>query len=401
MYSHSDLANAHVCFVSPTAFNVFFSQGTGGAEVQQLLLARALQSHGVKVSFVVNGHGQMGRDRIDGIDVIRCNFRYLGGSKGWFPGDTASLVRTLVRLRPDILFLKTPTTLMFPLVAAKRLTGARVVKVMARDEECVRSGALLGPVSRSRALMLRLLYENPLKRADAVVFQTEDQRALASRNFGIDGSVIRNLVGRLETGPAAVRDIDALWVGSCWAWKRAEIFLELAKSLPHLRFGMIAAPGDQGECERSIRETAATIPNLTYFGFVTYREVSKYYARAKVLVHTSDIEGFPNVFLQAWQAGVPVVSRVIDPDRVIATKRLGLVTGTPEKLREGLLALLDNDTLREELGRRGKAYVEANHSEGVVFGLYLKLFSRVLHGKEASGDLYEQALPACQGDEAR
>ena len=47
------------------------------------------------------------------------------------------------------------------------------------------------------------------------------------------------------------------------------------------------------------------------------------YDRAKVLVNTSDVEGFPNSYLQAWIRGVPVVT-LIDPDGVIEREGLGV-----------------------------------------------------------------------------
>jgi glycosyltransferase involved in cell wall biosynthesis len=393
-------ARAHVCFVAPTAANFFDALSVGGAEVQQVLLARALQSRSFAVSFVVNSRPPARSARIDGIDVLRCKFRYLGGSNLWFPIDTASLLRTLVRIRPDILVLKSPTTLLLPLVTAKRLTGSKLVKVMARDEECVRSAALLGPVSPMKALLLRLLYEDQLKHADAVVFQTEEQRALASRDFGINGPVIKNII-RQQDRLTVEKDMDVLWVGSCWPWKRPEIYLRMAKALPQIRFGMIASPGDEGECQQMIRDTAKTIPNLTYFGLVPYDEVCRYYSRAKLVVHTSDIEGFPNVFLQAWQAAVPVISRIIDPDRVIVTKRLGLVSGGEDQLRTDVIRLLRDDDLRLELGERGRAYVLANHSQSTVLNRYLGLFSELLQSDSVPSGDHGPAVSAAKHGDAR
>ena len=47
---------------------------------------------------------------------------------------------------------------------------------------------------------------------------------------------------------------------------------------------------------------------MTFHGAVPYRDAGALYSRARVLVNTSDVEGFPNTYLQAWASGTPVVA---------------------------------------------------------------------------------------------
>ena len=56
---------------------------------------------------------------------------------------------------------------------------------------------------------------------------------------------------------------------------------------------------------------AAELKNLDFRGFVRYEKTHELYWRSRLLIHTSLREGFPNVFLQAWECGTPVVSSCV------------------------------------------------------------------------------------------
>ena len=51
--------------------------------------------------------------------------------------------------------------------------------------------------------------------------------------------------------------------------------------------------------------------------------------RSRAVVLTSRHEGMPNVFLEAWARGVPVLSLHFDPDGKIAKEGLGLCAEGP------------------------------------------------------------------------
>jgi hypothetical protein len=58
--------------------------------------------------------------------------------------------------------------------------------------------------------------------------------------------------------------------------------------------------------------------------------VGQLFERARVLVGTSEIEGFPNTYLQAWARGTPVVA-FLDPQQLLSRNALGhAVTGLRE-----------------------------------------------------------------------
>jgi glycosyltransferase involved in cell wall biosynthesis len=89
--------------------------------------------------------------------------------------------------------------------------------------------------------------------------------------------------------------------------------------------------------------------------------------QAVAVVSTSDFEGMPNVFLEAWTRGVPVLALSHDPDNVIERHGLGeFARGSRESLVAGAKRLWDGRHDQRELAGRCLRYIAEEHSEDVV-----------------------------------
>ena len=121
-----------------------------------------------------------------------------------------------------------------------------------------------------------------------------------------------------------------------------------------------------------VRDDAKTIDNIRFVGAVPYSEVNSYFSRAKLFLNTSDSEGFPNSFLQAWVRGVPVVS-FFDPDGLIASEGLGISVNTQDDFKEALSGLLGQDDERLRIGQRARQFVIDRYGSETIVREYERL----------------------------
>ena len=156
-------------------------------------------------------------------------------------------------------------------------------------------------------------------------------------------------------------------------FKRPDLLIEIARKAPDLRFVVCggpttftAAPG-YGE---QIAKTLRSLPNVEYRGQVPPDEANRVIANAASFLSTSDEEGFPNTFLQAWAAGTPVVSLRVDPDHVVARHRLGKISLTVQQAICDIRMLLDSEQEREAISSRAREYVAKNHSAPAVIRIF-------------------------------
>src|SRR5258705_935379 len=247
--------------------------------------------------------------------------------------------------------------------------GRRFVFRCASDADCDPSQLLI------RYARDRWLYAYGLHRAAAILVQSAAQARSLARHFGLPGRVAGMLV---ESGRSdGERDIDVLWVGNIRRVKRPDRVVALAAQLPAADIHMVGGPlpGEEALYE-SIRRDAALRPNLTFHGRMSYSDVNAMYARARLLVNTSEVEGFPNVYLQAWIRGVPVVS-YIDPDGVIGRNGLGAVVESPLQMRDAILRLLRDPGALASVSSRCRAFMAREFAEERILTPYLTAFQEL------------------------
>lgn len=373
----------HVCFVAPEVYPVLARKdfGTaGGAEIHQTLFAKALIKQGYKVTVVVNNYGQSDTEVFDGIEVVKCSFRYFrsfGGSRLYFPIDTIKLLRTLKKINAGIYMLGNPPILLFALALYKKLYGAKLIKLIMCDSEC-KKNMDINPKD-IYLLMVSNLYLQSLRFVDYTIFQTDYQKRLAEQELFLKGKVIRNPadIENLSTDKTD-KDIEALWVGSCARGKQPDVFLNIARQMPAVDFTMIMALGPDNEFNSKIISTASKLSNVNFMGFVPRHKVQQYFKKAKVFIFTSNSEGFPNVFLEAWTSGSIVVSLILDPDNVITRNSLGKVSGTPGQLKKDVDELLGNEALRGSIAQNARKYVLENHDPALLAKQLAEVFETKL-----------------------
>jgi len=350
-------------------------QVLGGEAVQQTLLGRALARRGCEVSMVVGDYGQPDGACWDSIRVFRA-YRL---DAGWpvarfFHPRWTGMWSALERADADLYYTSCAGMHVGLVALFCRRLGKRFVFRTASNTDCD-AAHLLVPFARDR-----WLYAYGLRRADAILVQSADQARALERNYGLPSRVAGMMVENAL--PAAERDIDVLWVSNIRREKRPDRLLDLAGQLPRLKIHMVGGVlRDEEALFREIERAARARPNVSFHGRLTYWDANELYGQAKLLVNTSDVEGFPNSYLQAWIRGAPVVT-LIDPDRVIEREGLGVAARSQAEIADAVRRLLNDSAAWTAASKRCRAYVEREFGDEKILSTYVETFERVLRGPD-------------------
>jgi len=361
-----------ICFVEAQSYSVLNSKTrrsqTGGESVQHSLLARAFAENGWQVSIICHDVGQEDGAVIDGIQVWK-TYRQEAGLpylRFFYPRLT-SIWRALRNANADIYF-QSCAGLMTGAVA--RFVASRNRKMIfrvAHDTDCIPGEQLI------RLARDRRIFDYGLRRAHLISAQSKTQQQALEKNYELQSAVVDMAAEIPESARGSDRDIDVLWVNNFRGFKRPELVLDIARNMPDVSFAMIGGRMKGfGEMYESVKDQASTIDNLNFVGPVPYSEVNSYFAGAKLFLNTSDSEGFPNSFLQAWVREVPVVS-FFDPDGLILTKDLGRTVDTQNDFEEALAELLEQDETRQQIGERARQFVIDRYSSQAIARQYERL----------------------------
>ncbi|MGA1326391.1 MAG: glycosyltransferase family 4 protein [Rubrivivax sp.] len=370
-----------VCFVGlenlPVLSRAYSRHGVGGEQVQHTLLARALARRGHEVSMVVGDYGQADAARVDGITLHKAH-RLRGGVPvlRFFHPRLTGLWSALRRADADVYYLSCAGQQIAIAAAFARLHRRRLVFRIAHDRDC-EPDALLVPHRHDR-----WMYGWGLRRADVVLAQSQQQAVRLKANYGLDSQLAAMLVDPPGQVPSfEAREVDVLWVNNLRPFKRPDRLLTLARALPHLRFEMIGGTQSGHEAMYTqIQAEAQTLPNLRFLGPVPYHEVNGHYERARVFVNTSDSEGFPNSYLQAWRRGTPSVA-FFDPDAVIARHGLGAAVPDDDAMAAEVARLATQREPWAAAHRRCLDFMDGHYGDDRVLPPYLE----ALHGHHDDG----------------
>jgi glycosyltransferase involved in cell wall biosynthesis len=375
-YDASDEERAmKICLVGfdnlPLLAPEYRGQLIGGEAVQQTLLGRALARRGHEVSMVVADHGQGDGGRWEAIRVFKA-YRLDAGVPGlrFIHPRWTGMWSALKRADADLYYTSCAGMQVGLAALFCRRHRRRFVFRVASDSDCDAS-RLLVPFARDR-----WLYEYGLRRADAILVQSASQAGALARNYGLASRLAGMMVE--QPLPTTERDIDVLWISNIRREKRPDRILELADGIPEVKIHMVGGPlRDEEALFKKIENAARARPNVVFHGRLMYWDANALYGRSRLLVNTSDVEGFPNSYLQAWIRGVPVVT-LIDPDGVIEREGLGAAAKSAAAIRDAVRSLLTHPAAWRAASERCRAYVAREYSDDKVLAAYLDAFEKVI-----------------------
>ncbi len=377
-----DPEKPHICFVAPHTWPVFSGNPgngfIGGAEVQQSILARAMARAGYRVSMISFDYGQPQNVVHEGVTVRKTHHPDAGLPVLRFihPRITG-LWRAMRAVNADVYYQRCSGMLTAVVAAFCRHYGRRSIFASAADLDFVPGRQ---PIRYRRD---RWLYEQGLKHVDRIVVQNATQQQNCWVSYGRESTQIPSCY-ELPAGASPGEGDRVLWVASIRErdYKRPELFLEIARRLPQRRFVMIGGAGGAIHPGfEAIRDAAAAIPNVEFTGFLPLDRVETYFDRARVLVNTSQHEGMPNTFLQAWSRGVPTVA-FIDTDAQLRGEPLYPVVADVEEAAAEVERLFTDEQHWRRTSRRCREYFDSTHSTATVLARFESLLGELIQGSD-------------------
>jgi len=353
-----------VCFVSPKSYPLFDSgveSVFGGAEVDLYLFGTELaKDEHFEVSFIVADYGQPESIAIDGVRVITSlDFNknaLLGATRIW---------RAMRLADADVYMLKTASPGV-PLAAAFcRLHHKALVYRTAHQYEC--DGTYL-----KEHFFLGRAFAASLRRAAAIFAQNCEHQKMLNETIGVDSVVIPN-GHRLPVVEQTEREA-ILWVGRSADFKQPDKFIALAEQFPAEKFIMICSQATGDENYDQLCRKVENVSNIEFHQRVSFDEIDAFFQRARVLVNTSDAEGFANTFIQACKCATAILSLNVNPDGFLDKYSCGICCESGMvHLAEGLRFMLEKSRY-VELGRNGRQYAEEHHDIAKIVEQYKAIF---------------------------
>ncbi len=213
------------------------------------------------------------------------------------------------------------------------------------------------------------------KLAHAQITITRKQQAMAGRG---NVHVLPDLVAERDWQPS--RGSDVLWVARIkQQYKQPHLFLDLAEALPERHFVMAGAVVGPADFQSWFRDRLAGLPNVEHLGEVGHDDMPAVYSRARMLVNTSNVEGFCNAFLEAASCEVPTVSLNHDPNGILSERGAGICVGGDTSALPGAVESLYDD-VRHAACRKACREVAAEHRGPAVADQFLAIMDQIVKG---------------------
>jgi glycosyltransferase involved in cell wall biosynthesis len=338
----------------------------GGSELQMALMAKALARGGHEV-ICIDPQAENDFVTAEGIKILMV--------KGWnsgirnirlFTHRMPGLYKMLRKQKADIYYCRMRDFNHIFAYWASRRARSKFILAMASDLDAMgfkmRFKYFYLPNRAGlwwlfSGILIELIHPWLLRKADSVFVQHEGQKQILM-NKGIRSVSVPNLIDLSQLPDIRTEQHnDFVYVG--WLDKRKGIteFFEIIERSPSVTFKIIGPPRDK--TGHLYYEKLKSFQNVRLLGEQTHSDTLLHIASSKALISTSPMEGFPNIFIEAWACGIPVISLYFDPGGVIRNEGLGEVAdGNIEKL----LSSLDSVAPCREFSNKAMAYLENNHA---------------------------------------
>ena len=207
-------------------------------------------------------------------------------------------------------------------------------------------------------ILARPLWRRIIANSEKVISASAFLKELIQQHIDVPVEVVRNGFSLdPDMNDAAIKANRILVVTRMFQRKGVQHFIDALAKLDHSWEIVIA--GDGPYLPR-LREQARRLDlNIRFAGFVQGRELLELYETAKIFVFPSLQENFPNVLLEAMQAGCAIITTNADGcSEVIGDAGVLTKPERPDEIRAALVSLMNNEDQITSYGEAAKKRIE-------------------------------------------
>ncbi len=272
-------------------------------------------------------------------------------------------IRLISKIKPKLILIRGAQRALYPVSIIANCFGAKVIFFGASDVNFIPYKAAVGNKIN------HTLYNRALRNVHFIIAQNDYQKTELFRNYGRNCLIIPNIWDGTSMVKEESSKYDVVWISNFRRLKRAEWVLDLAKLLPNISFAIAGGPNTPDYYEL-IKSKADLLSNIDFLGPISIAKANSLVNNSKLLLCSSEYEGFPNTFLQAWNASKPVISTV-DPNKLLETHKLGIKCDTVEQMAEAIKLLLNNPSEYNSYSERIDNYFTIAHSANAAYNKLL------------------------------
>lgn len=290
--------------------------------------------------------------------------------------------KLIIQTQPDIVLLYTLKPSLYAGYHCKKKHIPYIINITGLSPVLV-DGSILGKV-------ILKVYQIVLRCADMVFFQNRTQynmfkeKKLVNKCDLLPGSG----VNVEENAYEAYRIYDKIritYVGRLVPIKGISELLQVIDKITEKRkdieFRII------GDCEKQYESIVKSLEKegkLKYYG--VQDDIHFYMKESNAIILPSHAEGMSNVLLEAAACGRPVLASKIPGCQetfIEGESGLGFEKENAEDMEKTILRFCDlSEKAMEEMGKKGRKYVEENFSRNIIIEKYIKTIKGILEGEE-------------------
>ncbi len=321
-----------------------------------------------------------------GLTLHELRFSRSGSNPFELLRDFVDLIRLYRRLRPDLLHLVALKPMLLGGLAAKVL-GMRRVILAVPGRGSVFSAR--GPLAAVRRRIAMLLYRLAYRRGESrVIIQNVEDRDYFLRRGVFSDKDVRLIRGsgadisRLQPAPEPAGTPVVVFASRMLREKGAAVFVEAARALKSRgvpgRFVLVGDPDPGNPHSHTRAELQAWADDGTVEWWGHRSDIGAVFAGCHIVcLPTVYGEGVPKVLIEAAACGRPIVTTDQPGCRdIVRHQHNGLLVPARDvgALAAALERLLKEPALRQQMGARGRALVEAEFSLDIVIRQTLEIY---------------------------